>query len=457
MSCYTPSWVKKDATRFPRMVLGTGVEQNTSNVISIFEKECVAADTKAFVALMSHLKEVDAQRTVILVQVQNEVGLLGDSRDRSQTANNLFESPVPVELANFLYNDWESLLPDLQLHLELFRAKFETLPKQTQLGSWGEMFGDSVYTDELFMAYHYALFVEQVAAAGRTIHEIPLFTNAWLPKPGTTAGGNVAAGGNLPGDYPSGGPVSNVIDIWQKFSPTLDFLSPDIYTSDYSITCEIYSHRQQALFIPEQRRDEYGARRVWQAVGKFNALGASPFGIDTLKAGNCAYTRHYKLLKSVSQIILKAQMKPDSIFGFFFDEIESTGIDPTPAIVKRFGNYDLTISRAFVLGNVGPGCGMIIQLEAEKFLLVGWGFKVEWKSVSPTSLYTGILRFLEKSVVNEADGTRRTERKLNGDETRSGMWANMPNEIPDYGDSFIPLSIPARTMIAEVTVYSLEK
>lgn len=457
MSCYTPSWVKKDDIRFPRMLLGKGDDQTVSNVISIFENACVEADTKAFVTLMSHLKEVDAQRTVILVQVQNEVGLLGDSRDRSNTANALFKSSVPADLANFLYNDWESLLPHLQTNATLFKTKFETFSKQNQFGSWDEMFGESVYTDELFMAYHYTRFVEKVAAAGRKVYDIPFFTNAWLPKVGTVVGENVAAGGNLPGDYPSGGPVSNVLDVWQKFSRTLDFLSPDIYTSDYSITCEIYSHRQQALFIPEQRRDEYGARRIWQAVGKFNAIGASPFGIDTLKAENCAYTRHYKLLRSVSQIILKAQANPGSIFGFFFDEIESTGTDPTPPVVKRFTKYDLTISRAFVLGKPGPGSGIVVELEPDNFLLIGWGFKVEWKSRSPTSVYTGIVRFLEKSVANEVDGTLNTERKLNGDETRSGMWANMPNAIPDYGDSIIPISIPARTMIAEATVYSLDK
>lgn len=457
MSCYTPSWVKKDDTRFPRMLLGKGDHQTTSNVISIFENTCSEADAKAFAAFMSHLKEADAPRTVILVQVQNEVGLLGDSRDRSNKATELFKASVPAKLANFIYNDWESLLPDLQNNAAIFKTRFEKFSKQSQFGSWDEMFGESVYTDELFMAYHYSLFVEKVAAAGRKAYDIPLFTNTWLPKPGTAVGGNVAAGGSLPGEYPSGGPMSNVMDVWQKFCPTLDFLSPDIYTSDYSATCEIYLHRQQALFIPEQRRDEYGARRVWQAVGKFNALGASPFGVDTLKAKHCAYTRHYRLLRSVSRIILKAQAKPDTILGFFFDEIESSGTDPTPPIVKRFTNYDLTISRAFVLGKPGPGYGIVIELEPEKFLLVGCGFKVEWKSVSPTSLYTGIVRFLEKSVVNEADGTLRTERKLNGDETRSGMWANMPDAVPDCGDTVIPICIPARTMIAEATVYSLDK
>ena len=54
-------------------------------------------------------------------------------------------------------------------------------------------------------------------------------------------------------------------------------------------------------------------------------------------------------------------------------------------------------------------------------------------------------------------GTLKTERKLNGDETRSGKFCMMPNEEPDYGGFPICVTIPARTMIAEVEVYSIEK
>ena len=48
-------------------------------------------------------------------------------------------------------------------------------------------------------------------------------------------------------------------------------------------------------------------------------------------------------------------------------------------------------------------------------------------------------------------------RSLNGDETRSGKFCIMPNEEPDYGGFPICVTIPARTMVAEVEVYSLEE
>ncbi|CAK7227510.1 hypothetical protein SBRCBS47491_006594 [Sporothrix bragantina] len=461
MSCYVPSWVKTDALRFPRMRCGNpDGSTDVANVISVFDEECVQADAKAFTMLMEHLKQIDRQRTVILVQVQNEVGLLGDSRDRSEMADMLFRGPVPTELTDFLVSDWDSIHDDLKNNFPSLTSNAATqLASTSRPGSWEAVFGASVYTDEIFMSFYYALYIERVAAAGKKVYDIPLFTNAWLPKPGNGTGSNIAAGGNLPGEYPSGGPVSTVLDIWQKFAPTLDFLSPDIYTADYLQICDTYTHRGQALFIPEQRRDEYGARRAWEAIGTYRALGVSPFGIDTLKAKNCAYTKHYHLLASVSQIILKAYMKPESIFGFFFDELDNRAASrATPSrIMKRFQNYDLTISRAFVPGTPGPGAGIIIELEEARFLLVGYGFRVEYKSTRPESVHTGILRFLEKSVADPATGELRTERKLNGDESRSGLWANMPNEVLDYAGTIIPICIPARTMIAEVSVYSLSK
>lgn len=454
-STYVPGWVKKDAKRFPRMTLrkdgGKGVN---SGVLSIFHSNCLDADLKAFTMLMMYLKTVDQNRTVIMVQVQNEVGLLGDSRDRSQVANELFEAPVPKELVKMIAEDWENLLPDLQSNFSGVLGTIRKHASDPDTPSWKALFGDSAATDELFMAYHYAAYLEKIAAAGKKQYDIPLFTNVWQKKPSTDA---VAGGGGTPGEYPSGGGVPEVLDIWQTFAPSLDFIAPDIYLNDYSATLAKYRHRGQPLLIPEQRRDEYGARRIWEAFGSYQALAACPFGIDTLEAIDSPFTKHYKLLDSVSHFVLKAQRDPSSMAGFFFDELEADGSDPTPPRKVRMGNYSLLISRSFVFGTPGPGAGMVIQLEAERFLLVGWGFKVEFQSLSPKSTFTGILRFDEKSVVDKEKGTLQLGRRLNGDETRSGAWANMPNEKPDPGEVPIPITIPARTMIAEVTVFSLEE
>jgi Domain of unknown function (DUF5597) len=455
MSTYAPKWVKKDAKRFLRMLLQKdGGKLVNSGVLSIFYSECLEADLRAFSKLMAFLKTNDQNRTVIMVQVQNEPGLLGDSRDRSQVANDLFEAAVPRELVKFLAEDWENLLPELQNNFSGVLETIQHCASSPDALSWAKLFGCSEATNELFMAYHYALHLDKIAAAGRKQYDIPLFTNAWQKKPNANA---VASGGGSPGVYPSGGGIPEVLDIWQRFAPSLDCIAPDIYQNDYSATIAKYRHRGQPLLIPEQRRDEYGARRIWEAFGTYQAIVASPWAVDALEAVTSPLTRHLKLLDSVAHYILIGQRDPSSMVGFFFDDLEVDGSDPTPPRVIRIGDYELRISRGFVFGKPGPGAGIVLMLEPGRFLLIGWGFKVEFKATSPSSTFTGILRFDEKSVVDKLTGTLRTERRLSGDETRSGAWANMPNETSDQGDIPIPITIAARTMIAEVTLFSLEE
>lgn len=427
----------------------------TGDVLSIFHEEACNADAKAFARLLGHVKEIDAQHsTVVMVQVENETGLLGDSRDGSAAAEKRFSEPVPEDLVHFLAQDWNNLHLDLKANLDHFKA--QTSPN----GSWEEVFGKGPHTDELFMAYHYAKYLNQVAAAGKKAYPLPLYTNVWQNYVGEDGDNDfpiVAGGGGHPGDYPSGGGTSTVLDIWQEFAPSLDFIAPDVYLNDYSSSCRKYRHRNQPLLIPEQRRDEYGARRIWTAYGSYQAIGVSPFGIDTLEPATNPFTKHYGLLKSVSQIVLEAQTRPDSSVGFYFDELAADGSDPSKPVVQRWAGYELTIERCFVFGKPGPGAGMVIHLGGPRFLLIGWGFQVRARSLSPTSSFTGFLRFEEKMVVDQETGELRTLRRLNGDETRSGIFAMMPNEDPDYGGFPICVTIPAHTMIAELEVYSIEE
>ena len=57
------------------------------SVESPLGEESELADARAFRALMHHIKETDPQHTVIMVQVENEIGLLSDRRDRSPLAD----------------------------------------------------------------------------------------------------------------------------------------------------------------------------------------------------------------------------------------------------------------------------------------------------------------------------------------------------------------------------------
>lgn len=458
VSTYVPGWVKTNARRFPRAKINDTASPGAprvTEILSIFHNESVAADARAFRKLMEHLRDVDKDHsTVIMVQVENEVGLLGDSRDRSTLANNEFASPVPSDLMNLLDVQSDKLPEALQRHLKLWHSLHSPENK-----SWEAVFGPSQQTDELFMAYHYAKYLEQVASAGKSAYPIPLYTNVWQNYAGEDVDNSsdipvVVGGGGQPGDYPSGGAVSHVLDVWRALAPSLDFIAPDIYLNDYKAVCSRYSRQNdQPLFIPEQRRDDYGARRIWAAYGSFQAIGAAPFGIDTLTPEESPFTKHFGLLGKVSRHVLAAQRSPGSMVGFFFDEFSTP--DPSPPVVTTMGDWELTIERAFVFGKPSPGFGLVIHTGPASFLLVGEGFHVRFKSLLKDACFTGILSFTEQEVVDEKTGEMQTVRVLNGDETRSGLLAIMPAENPDYGSFPICVTIPAGTRIAKCEVYVL--
>jgi hypothetical protein len=439
------------------MLRKAGGVLQTGDVLSIFHNEAPEADGKAFQKLMAHIKEIDeAHSTVLMVQVENETGLLGDSRDGSDAANKKFSEPVPDELVEFLTKDWDNLRPDLKKSLSAFKSR----AADTKNSDWETVFGKSPQTDELFMAYHYAKYLNHVTGTGKAVYSIPYYTNVWLNYAGEDSDNDfpvIVGGGGAPGEYPSGGGTSNVLDIWQIFAPNLDFIAPDCYLTDYNSTCAKYRHRNQPLFIPEQRRDDYGVRRIWIAYGSYAAMGVSPFGIDTLEGEEVtAWTKHYGLLKSVSAVLLESQRRGDDSVGFCFDELNEDGSDPSKAVIRRWGGFEIIIERCFVFGKPGTGSGIVIHKGKGRFLLIGKGFQVRARSLNPKATFTGILKFNEKTVSDEEAGALRTVRMLNGDETRSGSCVMMPNEDPDYGGFPICVTIPARTMISEVEFYDIE-
>ena len=455
MSGCVPGWVKRDGARFPRARVRTGEGREVVvEVLSPFCAENWRAEAKAFGALMAHLRELDAEHgTVVMVQVENEVGLLGDSRDRSSLAEAEWEKGVPGRLLGELCKRQV----EGKLH-PMFKAEF--LGFAEGLG-WEVVFGDEIRAEEAFMAHAFSSHVGRVAEAGKAEYPLPLYTNAWMnldasnsPRSDEGKAPAVAGGGDKPGVYPSGGPVAHVLDVWKANAPALDFISPDCYLNDYETVCRHYSQGGQPLFIPEQRRDEYGARRIFLAYGSYGAIGCSPFGIDTLEPESGPWKRVFGLLGSVSKQILDAQAnRPEDMMGFFFDEYEDGEEDKSWSRVFR--EYTVKIERAFVFGRPGPGFGLLIHQGEGKFLLVGRGFQVSFKSTDPKAVFTGILHAEEKVVGK--DGELETGRVMNGDETRSGAAFVMPNDEPDYGDFKIAISIPARTEIAEVEAYCLKE
>lgn len=460
LSTYVPAWVKKDIKRFPRVhTIEAGGKKKTLELLSPFNEKAWKADAKAFAKLMAHLREFDGKdSTVIMVQVENETGLLGDSRDRSQIADRKFQEPVPTDLLQHLQSNMQDLHPE-------FQKRFPNCSSaEPGKATWTDVFGakDAPNAEEVFMADIFSRYIHHVASAGKAEYPIPLYANVWLnfDDPSgldLTDIPVVVGGGDQAGIYPSGGPCPHVMDIYKFNAPSLDFISPDLYLHDYELTCQNYRHDNQPLFIPEQKRDDKGARRIWSAYANYLSLGCSPFGIDSLQASDCPFTKHYRLIHSLRKHILEAQAnRPEDLLGFFFDDfVEGQKIKEKPW-TKVMGDFEVIVERAFVFGKPGPGAGMIIHQGEGKFLCVGWGFNVSFKSINPKSTFTGILHAEEKEV-NPETCEFSTLKLLGGDETRSGEFLIMPNEDPDYGGFPIAVTIPARTCIAECWAYSLEE
>jgi len=471
LSTYVPAWVKTDVNRFPRAHVRDDMGRlKTTELVSPFCEEAVAADARAFAALMAHVKEIDGEHsTVLMVQVENEPGLLGDSRDRSRIADKKFAEPVPTDLMEYMESQrtlhpmFEKRWPDFQQSLKLCKNR-----------SWEDVFGPGIAAEELFMADVFARYVGRVAAAGRKEYDIPLYANCWLNTddpsvldltgiPLGEGAPTVAGGGAKPGVYPSGGPVPHVLDIWNCHTVdkgALDFVAPDLYLHDYEWISQQYRYRDRPLFIPEQKADDAGMRRTWLAYGTYGCIGCSPFGIDTVNMDEGemdGWRRTYGLLGKMSSRILQAQAeRPEDMFGFFFDEvnIKKTGKEQWRRTFKDI-DMEVTVERSFVFGRPAPGYGIVLHEGDGKFLLIGDGFQTTFKSTSPNSTFTGILSATEKEV--DEVGNLSTLRTMNGDETRSGACMTMPTEQPDYGGFPIRVTIPARTYVAEVVVYSLEE
>jgi uncharacterized membrane protein YgcG len=277
-SSYQPSWVKADPKRFPWVKDRTG---KTLNIISTFGDATRDADAKAYGALMRHIKEVDGkEHTVLMMQVENEVGVLGDSRDHIAAANEAFAKPVPADLMNYLVKHKDTLAPELR---EVWAANGNKTS-----GTWEQVFGpgrpDSVppipeaerdtawhksywLVDEIFMAWRYSMYVGKVAAAGKAEYPIPMYANTWLQEPSHPQ----------PGQFPSGCPEPEVHDIWRFGAPSIDILAPDLYVQTFAETCERFIRNGNPLFIPETSAN---AGNALLAFLKYNTIGFSPFGIE---------------------------------------------------------------------------------------------------------------------------------------------------------------------------------
>ena len=408
MSSYVPGWVKRDTARFPRAQLPTGAGLE---ILSAFSESNLRADVKAFTALMKHVRAIDAARsTVLMVQVENEVGMLPTAREHGAEANARFADTVPPALVDYLVAHESSLVPALRAQWRANGAK--------KAGNWSALFGTGAASEEVFTAWHLARYVDAVAAAGKAAYALPLYTNVAFNRPG-----------KQPGEYPSGGPLPHLLDVWKAAAPSLDFLAPDIYFPNFAELASHYARSDNPLFIPEAnhaRLPRAGADAFW-AVGEHGALGFSPFSIDTLpEARALRLTQAYGVLGELAPTLLAAQGQ-GRVRGFRPSVSYEGKVNDAPQTLK-LGDFQfkVTFIDPWIPANeqqtIEHG-GLLIQLGPEEYLAAGSGFVLEMVPVSAGPPIAGIESIWEGHFVA---GRWTPGRLLNGDESHQGRHLRIP-------------------------------
>jgi len=431
MSCYAPLWLKENYEKYPRARTKAG---KPLEIASAFSENVYQADSRAFTQWIQHIAATDKEEgTVIMIQIQNEIGMLEDARDYSEVANKFFESPVPGELTDYLKQNRKTLHPQM---LEKWGANgYKTN------GNWQEVFGEDLYTDELFMAWHYARYVERMAQVARSIHSVPLFVNAAMNSRG-----------RKPGEYPSAGPLAHLIDIWHCAAHSIDFLAPDLYDDGFPAWTAQYKLHNNPLFIPEIRLADNNGVRAFYVFGEHDAIGFSPFSIENgSDETSVPLVQAYARLGELMPLLVKYQGR-ELMNGLLFDR------ENKERILERDG-LKINCRHFFTLpwdpratdGSEWPeGGGLILKLGELEYLVAGSGIVIEFETESenrirrslgedgfavaggeplPATAWDGGSRigigYVDEVRVEE-DGTLRYVRRLNGDQTHQGRHVRIP-------------------------------
>ncbi|MBQ0928910.1 DUF5597 domain-containing protein [Ideonella sp. 4Y16] len=408
---YTPAWVKLDPKRFPPMVDAQG---QASYCLSPFGEATLDRDRRAFTALMAHLKKVDGQRhTVIMVQVENEVGTHGLARDHGPQAEAAFAQPVPSAVL----------------------ARQPALPGRPASGTWREVYGD--YADEYFHAWAIARYIDTVAASGRREHDLPMYVNAALrdpleqpPQPWKN-------------NFAAGGPTPEVIAIYKAAAPHIDVVGADLYhaeTPKVEATLGQFQRRDNPLFIPEISNAPAYARYLWAILGR-GSLGVVPFGIDYFNYSNAplgAMATDRSMVQPFAQVYAAFAPMQRSWARWALEGRTAGASEPDDGQERRltlqgwqlrlaFGEW-MFGEKAWFPGAPPPpwagartGGAAVAQIGDDEFILVGQRTRVRIEPTQPAE--RAVLLSAEQGRF-DAQGRWVSERRWNGDQVDYGL--NLP-------------------------------
>lgn len=408
-SMYVPGWMKEDSKTYFRAQKASGEKINT---ISPLCDAAIAKDEKCFAAILKHLKEVDEkENTVIAIQVENEIGILGDYRDYCDAANSAFEAEMPKEMTDLT----------------------------GRMGSWKDALKDNA--EEAFMAYHFAKAVGRISKAGQAEYNLPMYANAWLRQYPW-----------VPGTYPSGGPVAHgkggtaIHAIWKTMAPNLFTLAPDIYVPYVAEIMDEYAYPENPLFIPEVRKDAVASSYCLYAFGKHNAICFSPFGIEELALdpsevdqppmavmialnidpsafdtrGSFGYlSQTYRMITEMKPLMMKYR-------GTSHQQAYCRHGENDYGTFLKFNEYDLQVAYAPRESGKPLGAGIVFELADNDFIIAGTRSTFTFKT-KPGE--TAKIEILDLETGDIENGEWKCSRVLNGDEKMTLQLGDMPGYI----------------------------
>ncbi len=422
---YAPTWVKKDVKRFPRAKDEKG---NDLEMPCVLSDNMMKADAKAYCAFLSHVKDVDFDKTVVMIQIENEPGIRGTVRDFSPLAEKAWKANVPDQLISYLKSHDGSLKDDVQ-------QAWDNNGKKTK-GSWEQVFGKSLteddgnnpilnQTEHFFTAYSYAKYLDYLSSEGKKVYALPTFTNASIF--------GIASRGRSLGN---GCSIPEFFDLYAAGAPSLDILTPNSYMQQIDEICKAFVWNGNPILIPESG---VSALRGLYVIGEWDAIAFSPFGIDSFAAGASSnpseaqknFFDGYNLLSQMYPLIRENIGKDSMRAVYLYNGHATDTID--------MGDYTINFSygrRGFDIGAMmapatggAPGAGgraqqqqeprfegaaLLIQVSPDEFYMMGDGVNASFTMKEGVkSSYCGFDKIYEGEFV---DGKFVPGRLLNGDE-----------------------------------------
>ena len=401
---YQPEWVKTDLKRFPHMMTKDG---KVHYVPTPLNRNTLEADKRAFVALMHHISEVDPEHTVILVQVENEVGSYNNPRDFSPEANRLFAGTIPAELAH----------------------------KVGKNGTWTQVFERKA--DSAFNAWYTARYIDEIAAAGQAELDLPMYVNVVTSSPFDPKAGE--GGGS------SGGADWPVLDVWKAAAPHIAMAAPDLYDRDYrevNAKLDKMARPDNPLFVPENGNDLPFARFFWLALGK-GAIGWAPFGMDPTYSNFPLGGRNTpeNLEAFASKFALMAPIESDwARLAFEHPTVGFAKGDDASDQSRSLGQWKITAQYglwsfgdpSWTWMKIPPnpkkeqpvGGAALIQLGPNEFLVAGSDVRMSFALADPQPGETS--QFLDVEEGTFENGRWVMARRWNGDQTDYGLNLGQP-------------------------------